>query len=104
MSGIPVECFYETQVTPAVGKRVIPDGWGNPGNTSGSLLIPCDDWDKADFRLPTGYHEFHYDLAVNVEVTGRTVQSKGGCYVIRVKVTFVGDCEPDTISGGWMEV
>ena len=39
--------------------------------------------------------------AVNVEVTGRTIL-KGR--QVRVKITFVGDGEPDTVHGGLMTV
>lgn len=102
MTGIPASCFDEVQLTPAIGKRIVPDGWGNLGNTAGSQLIACDDWDKAEYRLPSPY--WNYETAVNIEVTGRTIQTIGGCYGIRVKITFVGDYEPDVIVRGWMEV
>ncbi len=62
-------------------------------------LFPCDDWDAADFRIEGRIT----NVAVNVEVTGRRIrQVPGGGYGWRVKVTFVGDGEPDTTVGGWM--
>lgn len=41
-------------------------------------------------------------LACNVEITGRTLQRKNGAYYIKVKITWVGDCEPNTETSGWM--
>ena len=39
-----------------------------------NLLLNCDDWDGADFR----FYCVAGALAVNVHVTGRTMQWRGG--------------------------
>ena len=63
----------------------------------GSRLIDCE-WDKAEFRLPGR----NGDYAVNVKVTGRTVQYpygvSGGAFV-RCAVTFVADKAIDWYTG-----
>lgn len=55
-----------------------------------------------DFRFPVmnGLHK----IAVNIMVTGRTSQYRDGARWVRVKIEWVGDCEPSTFSGGWMKV
>ena len=84
------------EVKPTVGTFVVCDEWAH-----GAVLNPCDDWDKADFRLPG-----HVPFAVNVVVTGRTLQNPFGLATtfVRCKVVFVGDCAPDVEVRGWMEV
>ena len=83
-------------VRPVVGSFIKTDWWN-------SRLMDCDDWDQADFRLEGTIVQ----VAVNVEVTGRTLQfpfgTQGGAWV-RAMVTFVGDCEPDQHQRGWMMV
>ncbi len=66
-------------------------------------LLPSD-WDKAQFRVADPIFGAARGLAVNVAVTGRTVQMKAGCLMKRVAITFVGDGEPDTVTRGWMRV
>lgn len=95
MKSLSIQNFHSERITPAVGKMVQPDGWG-----SWEELLPCDDWDRADYRIAVK----KYDLAVRVEVTGNTVQMVEGVQAVRVKITFVGDCEPDSITRGWMYV
>jgi len=95
-------------VEPKVGTFVKPDGW-----SWGECLTSGDDWDKCQFRLPSTGGE----LAVNVEVTGTTLQNpfgRWGADFVRVKVTFVADKCPDMFTGemvgedvevrGWMKV
>jgi hypothetical protein len=65
-------------------------------------LRSCDWWDKADFAWDVFARGPIKEVAVNVYVTGRTVQWKSGCQLIRVKVEFVGDGEPSTFANGWM--
>ena len=70
-----------------------------------SDLELCTDWDKAEFRI-TGNEELLIpDLAVNVSVTGRKVRrdvpNMLGQPVVRNRITFVGDGEPDYTCGGW---
>lgn len=87
--------------TPQVGSFVRLDG-----RTFGENLLPCDDWDKAEFRWPNPIREWRESraIAINVEVTGRVIQWKDGGGWLRVKVTFVGDGEPDQIVRGYMRV
>lgn len=64
--------------------------------------LVASDWDGAPFRLPGP----HGALAVRVEVTGRTVRHTvaglAGVGVVRARITFVGDGEPDEVTGGWI--
>ena len=82
---------------PKIGRYVRPDGW-----SIGECLIAGDDF--SSFRLPTNSNGPIKSLAVEIETTGRTLRKAGGMRCVRVKVTFVGDCEPDQVCGGWMEV
>lgn len=91
-------------ITPEVGDVVIIDG-----KTISERLLPGDPepfgdgWPGCDFRYPL----HACDIAVNIHVTGRTVQfNKNGNYGgwVRVKVEWVGDCEPSTFTGGWLRV
>ena len=84
-------------VTPQVGRWVKPDGW-----PIGASLIDGDSF--SPLRLSTNSNGPVKSLAVRVETTGRTVQRVSGLRVVRVRITFVGDCEPDTVVGGYMEV
>ena len=63
-------------------------------------LLPCDDWNAADWRFPTQIH----DLACNVEITGRVAQKRGGAYWKRAEITFVGDGEPNKVVRGFVRV
>ena len=85
-------------IKPTIGSYVVPDGW----NGWGDCLIPCDDWDKAEFRFPA--RTAGYDLAVNVEVTGKKERYVLGMWAVRVRITYVGDGEPDQHDGGFMKV
>lgn len=78
------------------GSMLRPDGW-----TCCETMLDGDDF--STFRLKSGSPVIE-SIAVEIEVTGRTVQKdpKSGCQAIRVKVTFPGDCEPDTECGGWL--
>jgi hypothetical protein len=70
----------------------------------GANLLPCDDWDRASFRWPNPIPEWResHAIACNVEITGRTIQRYNGALWVRVKITWVGDREPDTTTGGYM--
>lgn len=78
------------------GAFVAPDNWAH-----GSFLSDCTEWTLADYRLtsPSGV-----PCAVNVEVTGRTIQRAPytGAARVRVRIEFVGDGEPSTSVGGWL--
>lgn len=63
-------------------------------------LLPCDDWAAAEYRMPVK----GLDLAVNVEITGKTRVFWNGGSFRRAQITFVGDCEPDSTVKGWVRV
>jgi hypothetical protein len=85
-------------VTFGVGARVKVDAW-----RWGGVLVESD-WDKAPYRLR--WDMDRPELAVRVEITGskvrweRSLPFNGGC--LRVKVTFVGDGEPDEVCYGFI--
>ncbi len=80
---------YCPQADPLKNAPIIALGDPLTGKTlsRGRGLLPCDDWDAAEFRYPTGVQ----DLAVNVEITGTRVYRKFDAGWTRIKVTFVGD-------------
>jgi hypothetical protein len=80
-------------VSPVVGRFIKPDGW-----RFGSRLIAGDSF--SPFRLPLNSNGPIRDLATRIEVTGRTIQRNG----VRVKITFPGDGEPDTVTHGFMTI
>ncbi len=80
-----------------VGTYVKPENWPIGENLEPGLDGFCD------FYLPTGHRKpLPEVIAVNVKVTGRTPQRFAGDLWLRVKITFVGDGEPDTYTGGWV--
>ena len=79
-----------------VGTYVEPDGW-----RIGNQLLPglpgfCD------YYLPTNSGGPIKELAVDIAITGRTRQRRCGSYYVRCRITFVGDCEPNTVVYGWV--
>ena len=42
------------------------------------------------------------EVAVNVEITGRTIIRRQGDWYVRLRITFVGDGQPNTHTGGWV--
>ena len=89
-------------ITPTVGMHVQPDDW-----MFGALLEPGEPYVDTgfrgcQFRLPTNTLGPIKSLAVDVTVTGRTVQWHNGGRQVRVRITFVGDCEPDKHTHGWL--
>ena len=79
-----------------VGTYVEPDGWGIGNKLNPGLEGFCP------YYLPTNSGGPIKELAVRVEITGRSRQRRHGGYYVRVKVIFVGDCEPDTVVKGWV--
>lgn len=77
-----------------IGTYVEPELWNIGENLEEGLAGFCD------FYL-TGWNT-GATMAVNVEVTGRTVQRRKGDLWVRVKVTFVKEDEPNTSTGGWV--
>ena len=107
------EIFFESsfggwsvKLAPVVGSFIVKDG----KEPIGEELLPCDDWDKAEFRWPNPIPEWreNHATAVNVEITGRTLQRipwHEGSDWIRVKLTWLtDDGEPNKTSGGWLWV
>jgi hypothetical protein len=86
-------------VSAKVGSYVEMDG-----QSCGEFLLPCKDWDAADFRWPNPILDWRESRAIacNVHVTGRTVQYRQGTRWVRCKIEFVGDGEPNTFASGWI--
>lgn len=78
---------------------VVPDGWRGFG---GRLREAGDGF--STYRLPVNSQGPIESLAVEIEITGRTIQTFQGNNCVRVRVVFKGDCEPDQTSGGWMKI
>jgi hypothetical protein len=91
-----VTAINDYDVTPKVGSYIKPDGW-----PIGSCLVAGDSF--SEFRLPT-HQTVITSLAVRIEATGRTLQYKGGDLMVRVRIVFIGDCEPDSHTHGYMKV
>ena len=84
----------ETEVK--VGTYVEPENW-----TCGDLLeegLPG----FCDFYLPTHCGGPIKHVAVNVVITGHMPHRRLGTFYRRVRITFVGDGEPNTVTGGWI--
>ena len=60
-------------------------------------LLPCDDWDKAQFRWPA----LGLEIACNVAITGRTFQRWGDNHWVKVQMIWVGDGQPDQYTEAW---
>lgn len=58
------------------------------------VLIPCDDWNRAEWRMVLSL----VDVAANVTVTGKTIVRKNGCEWLRGKIEFLDDDEPSTFA------
>ena len=78
-----------------------PDNWN-----IGTKLLESDGYSDSGFpgcqyRMPTNNGD--YQLAVNVSISGRKSHPIDyGRYKTRVKIEFVGDCEPSTFTRGWV--
>lgn len=90
--------IYGREVEPKVGSYLVPEQW-----RFGNRLKPSS-WDKAQFYLPTNSGGPVKEVAVNVTVTGRTLQRRTDSLYVRCKIEFVGDGEPSTFTGGWLLV
>ena len=59
--------------------------------------------DFSPFRIPTSNSVSVIEsLAARFEITGRTIQYDASGPKVRIKIIFVGDCEPDTTTRGWL--
>lgn len=82
------------------GQALQPDGW----RPKCSAIEACD-WEGAPWRVDTGRTWLDgtpIKPAIRVEVTGRKVRWIDGRRRVRVRITWVGDGEPDSYSGGWL--
>jgi hypothetical protein len=88
------------------GAVVVPDS----GGPCGRRLVACEVPEFAPFRLESDAAKYVTDgrcpgPACRVDVTGRTVVRRPyGDDAVRVRITWVGDGEPDTHCGGWLLV
>ena len=78
-----------------VGTYVKPDGWPLGNCLTKGLEGFCP------FYLPTNSGGPVKEVAVRVDVTGRKAMRIMGGWFARVKITFVGDDEPDVVVRGW---
>jgi hypothetical protein len=78
-----------------VGTYIVPEKWGIGEKLKPGLAGFCD------YYIPTHSGGPIKEIACNVEVTGRKPRWFGGSWWMRVKIIFVGDGEPDTITRGW---
>lgn len=59
-------------------------------------------WAGSQWRLPMHGVGPVRSVAVNVKVTGRSVQRRSDCRWVRAQIEFVGHCEPSTFVAGWV--
>lgn len=97
-----IKTIVQETTKPAAGNQLWIDG------REFSVTLQEDDgfsdegFPGCQFRLPSG-------TAINIKVTGRTFQRYGTFKFgqafsrVRVQIEFVGDCEPSTFVGGWIE-
>lgn len=91
------------QVEPQSQALILVDGWGT---NCCAILQDCEIRDFARFRIPSMRYG-HLAYAANIRITGRTAQRRpwqDSTLFVRIEITFVGDGEPDTVTGGWMSV
>jgi len=81
---------------PRIGRMVKPEGWSWHSELKGS------DWTRAEFYLELNSFGPIREVAVNITVSGRTVQRIEGCDAVRVRIEFVGDGESSQYCSGWM--
>lgn len=94
--------WTDVEIGPEAGRGVLVDDWGSHFP---SYLEDCELPGLAPFRLPSQrYADVSY--ACRVEITGRKGVRRpyDDRLWVRVKVTFIGNGEPDTVVRGWMTV
>ena len=87
--------------TPTVGSCI----WFDGGSRCGVAMAADDGFSDSGF--PGCQFRIHNTVgssAVNIEVTGRTIQRHQGSPAVRIRIEFVGDCEPSTFCRGWIAV
>jgi len=86
----------DLDVTPKEGSYIRPDEWQH-----GVCLLRGDSF--STFRVPTSCVVIT-SIAVEIEITGRVVRRIDSLNMVRIKIIFPGDGEPDTTTGGFMEI
>jgi len=81
-----------------VGDTIYIDDWDRWVD----LIEDETGWEKCDYRIPV--KDGFYELAVRIEVTGRTIQWRQDAPMVRIKIVFVGDGEPDKVCRRWAYV
>ena len=89
--------------TPKSGYYIQLDGWKRCGQLRGSDGYSDDSFPGCQFYMHS-VGGIESKRAVNVKVTGRTIQYKSGIGMVRVAVELVGDGEPSSFEKGWMDV
>ena len=90
--------IYGREIAVKLDSYIVPEGWRFGGR------LQASNWEAAQFYLPTNSGGPVESLAVNVQITGKTLQRRNGSSMVKVKIEFVGDGEPSTFTGGWMLV
>ncbi len=95
--------IYETEVEAKVGDYILVGD-----RKIGEMLQPGDAY------VDSGYAGSQFRIAsanesspINIVITGRTFQRRphqGTGLYVRIRIIFVGDCEPDTECEGWLLV
>lgn len=93
----------KSTLSPAVGDRIILDN-----KAISERLLPGDTFSDSgypgcEFRFPR-YCTVVPSVAINIRITGRKIIWRQGENMIRIRIEWVGDCEPSTFSGGWLVV
>jgi hypothetical protein len=65
--------------------------------------VEACEWDGASFRFPHAFQP-NPSLAINVTITGRTIQRKGECHWVKVQIEWVGDGEESRYSSALLRV
>ena len=89
----------ESTMSPKLGDGLYPDGWpvwaSAPLEAGESACMPG--FPGSQFRVTAS----RFTAAVNVTRTGHNRRTDDGV-CIRVRIEWVGDCEPSTFSRGWL--
>ena len=82
-----------------LGQYVEPDGWRIGEKLKESDGFKDTGFPGSNYTLESGYN---FPLPVNIAITGKKLIYRNGAFYKRVKIEFVGDCEPSTFCCGWI--
>lgn len=88
--------IYGNEYWIAVGSEILIDNW----YTSERLQI--SNWDEAEFYVQSSNTDAW--SALNVRITGRTLQRRQGRLWIRVAIEFVQDGDENIQHAGWLAI